>query len=142
MGHCARSLKATGPDSKVNMAPLPAPKLLFPTCLVPEIPVYLLIFHSEMKIYSVNISYIHIFFFSKNESTGLCRLLHKCLTKFLMQLTCHSPKMQVLGNSSLFEHSPDTECDAQISEHRSNCQKKSALKYGLRVSGKKLTATI
>lgn len=57
MGHCARSLKATGPDSEVNMAPLPAPKFLFPTCLVPEIPVYCLILNSEMKIYSVNISY-------------------------------------------------------------------------------------
>lgn len=28
------------------------------------------------------------------------------------------------------------------SQHRSNCQKKSTLKYGLRVSGKKLTAAI
>lgn len=47
-----------------------APKFLFPTCPVPEIPVYLQTVSSEMKVYSVNIPYILL----RNESTGLCRL--------------------------------------------------------------------
>lgn len=69
MRHCARSLKAIGPESKVHVAPLPAPKFLSPTCLILEIPVYLLIFNSEMKIYSINFSDI---FFSQKMRAQDC----------------------------------------------------------------------
>lgn len=37
--------------------------------------------------------------------------LYNCITKFLMQLTCHSSKVQVPGNSSSLGHSPDTGYD-------------------------------
>lgn len=65
---------------------------------------------SEMKIYSVNISYIS-FKQPEHRTVQTSVIYIKWISKFLMQLTCHSSKVQFPGNSSSLGHSPDTGYD-------------------------------
>lgn len=65
---------------------------------------------SEMKICSVNISYIS-FKQWKCRTVQASVVCMKWITKFLMQLTGHSSKVQVPGNLSSWRCGPDTGYD-------------------------------
>lgn len=80
---------------------------------------------SEMKIYSVNISYIS-FKQWEHRTVQTSVIYIKWISKFLLQLTCHSSTVQVPCNSSSLGHSPTLDmtpnlwAQKQLSQNVSN----------------------